>query len=126
MKKAYVSALIASILAGQPVETALANLRTLLVKRGHARLWSQILKATERELTVKLARVTPRVTLAKEGSVDAATITGALAVLGTADAQYDVSIDETLVGGFTVRVGDRVIDKSYKRMLINLYEKITK
>lgn len=127
MKKAYVSALIMSILAGEPVETVLANLRTVLTKRGHERLWSQILRAAERELAVKLARTTPQVTLATVNGADEAAIKAALTTLGVAaDAAYDTVVDETLVGGFTARVGGQVLDKSYKRVLLDLYQKITK
>lgn len=127
MKNAYVAALIDSILAGESVETVLTNLRAVLTKRGHERLWSQILKAAERELTVKLARTTPQVTVATEGGINEVAIKAALTTLGAAaDAAYDTVVDETLVGGFTARVGGQVLDKSYKRVLLDLYQKITK
>jgi F0F1-type ATP synthase delta subunit len=126
MKKAYVTAFVESILAGTPVETALANLREVLKTRGHERLWSQILKVSARELEAKLARVTPQLSVAKAGSTSEADVKAALVTLGAArETAYDTSVDETLVGGFSLRVGGRLLDKSYKRALITLYEKIT-
>jgi F0F1-type ATP synthase delta subunit len=126
MKKAYVTALVESILAGESVETALINLRALMEKRGHLRLLSQVLKAAMRELEVKLKRVVPQVTLAKAGGVSEETIKAALIELGAASEAYDTIIDPSLVGGFSARVRGHLLDKSYKRVLLNLYEKITK
>ena len=39
---------------------------------------------------------------------------------------YHTSIDQTLVGGFTLRARGLLLDKSYKRALLKLYEQITK
>jgi F0F1-type ATP synthase delta subunit len=126
MKKAYVTALVERILAGQAVETSLMNLRALMEKRGHLRLFSQVLKAAMRELEVKLKRVVPQVTLAKAGGVSEEAIKAALAELGAAAEAYDTTIDSSLVRGFSARVRGRLLDKSYKRVLLNFYEKITK
>jgi len=125
MKNAYVTALNDCLLAGMPVETALTELRAVLDKRGHARLWPQIMKATYRILSVKLKRREPAVTVAKEGGVDEAAIKAALERLGVAAATpYATTIDPSLVGGFTLRVKDTLLDASYKRSLKNLYERI--
>ncbi len=126
MKKAYVTALVERILAGESVESALSNLRALMEKRGHFRLFSQVLKAAVRELEVKLRRVVPQVTLAKAGGVSEVTIAAALTELGAVADAYDVTVDQSLVGGFSVRVRGRLLDKSYKRVLVQLYERITK
>jgi len=126
MKKAYVTALVESVLAGKPVEEVLRELKALLVRRGHERLWSQVLKAAQRELEVKERRDTPELTLAKAGVVDESAIAAALKALGAATADYTTTVDETLVGGFTLRVRGLLLDKSYKRALLKLYEQITK
>lgn len=126
MKKAYVTALVESILAGKPVEVVLRELKALLARRGHERLWSQILKAAQRELEVKEKRGTPELVLAKAGAADESAVAAALKALGAATGDYTTTIDETLVGGFTLRVRGLFLDKSYKRALLKLYEQITK
>ena len=127
MKKAYVTALVETILAGKSIELVLADLKALLVRRGHERLWSQILKATARELAVKERRIVPQLVVSKADKVSETTIKEALLVLGAAaDSVYNETVDDTLVGGFTLRVRGLLLDKSYKRVLLNLYEKITK
>lgn len=40
-------------------------------------------------------------------------------------SDVDVVIDETLVGGFTLRTSDKIIDSSYKKSLLDLYRLIT-
>jgi F0F1-type ATP synthase delta subunit len=126
MKNAYVKALASSILAAVPVEEVLTNTKTLLVKRGHMRLWSQILRAAKRELEVKIKQRAPQVAVTKAGQAEDETIKSALATLGAEAEAYTTTIDETLIGGFTARFGGSMIDASYKRALVNLYQKITK
>lgn len=127
MKNAYVTAFTESILAGTPVEAALVNLRAVLQKRGHERLWSQIIKLSARQLEAKLARVTPQLMVARADSVSEAAIKEALLALGAAaDTPHQTRVDETLIGGFVLRVRGQLLDKSYKRALITLYENITK
>mgnify|MGYP001432838449 CR=1 FL=1 len=127
MKKAYITALVETVLAGKPVESVLTQLKALMDKRGHSRLWSQVLKAAERELLVKERRIVPSLIVAQERGVSEDSIKEALTALGMAPQEpYHTSIDQTLVGGFTLRARGLLLDKSYKRALLKLYEQITK
>lgn len=127
MKKDYTKALIESILAGTPIEKALSSLKSLLKRRGHERLLAQILRATLRELVVAERQVAASVSVAAADTVANETIAKALVTLGATDStSYRTTVDKTLVGGFTARVGGMLLDKSYKRSLINLYRTITK
>jgi F0F1-type ATP synthase delta subunit len=123
MKHSYVQALIKSILGGTASEVALDNLKATLVAKGHLRLWSQILRATLRELSVKLKADAPQVAVAKAGSVSNDVLKKAVLTLGS-NIEPTVIVDETLIGGFTVRVKGAVIDASYKRQLLALYRGI--
>ncbi len=126
MKNAYVSALTNSVISGLPIETVLSNTKALLKKRGHERLWSQVLRASYRVLEAKLKQQSVQVKVASSVSYDQATLRRVLDTLGaTADA-YETTIDQTLIGGFTARFHGKLIDQSYKRALLNLYRKITK
>jgi F0F1-type ATP synthase delta subunit len=126
MKHAYVTALVEKILSGMPVEEALTRTKATLQKHGHSRLWSQVLKAAARLLEAKLKSHVPQVTLAKEGGTSEAAILSALAKIGAEGSEYRLTVDQTLIGGMTARFKGTVLDQSYKRVLVDLYRKITK
>jgi F0F1-type ATP synthase delta subunit len=127
MKQAYVTALTNSLLSGLSPEVALVNIKALLSRKGHMRLWPQILRATKRVLEAKLKSHIPQVTVSKSGVVTETKIKSALAMLGVAETEaYTEVVDTTLVGGFTARFKGKLIDQSYKRALVNLYLNITK
>jgi F0F1-type ATP synthase delta subunit len=124
MKKAYVATIVSLVLAGHPVEEVLTKLKTVMAKRGHAKLYVQVLRAAERELAVKLVRATPTVTVAKTGALGEAEIVTALEAVG-AQGESRVAIDPSIIGGHIVKYRDQLLDKSYKRYLLNLYQKLT-
>ena len=127
MKQAYVTALTNCILGGLAIDKALVNTKALLVRKGHQRLWPQILRATKRVLEARLKSSVPQVVVAKIDGVATEKIKSALLALGAAENEaYTVIEDSTLVGGFTARFGGTLLDKSYKRVLVNLYRNITK
>ncbi len=127
MKNAYVTALTNSLLSGLSPEEALLNTKALLARKGHLRLWPQILRATKRVLEAKLKSHVPQVTVAQSGTIAESKIKSALAEIGVAETEsYTEVVDTTLVGGFTARFKGKLIDQSYKRALVNLYLNITK
>ena len=127
MKQAYVTALTNCILGGLDIDKALANTKAVLVSKGHQRLWPQILRATKRVLEARLKSAVPQVAVAKSGAVPAETIKIALLAIGVAENEaYTLIEDDTLVGGFTARFKGTLLDKSYKRVLVDLYRNITK
>lgn len=125
MKNSYVTALTESIIAGESVDEVLASLRKVMEKKGHLRLWSQVLKASARVLASKLRSNAPQVVLATDAGVSEERILKALKALGSEEKNYQKTIDSTLVGGFTARVKDTFYDASHKRLLVDLYRKIT-
>ncbi|MBT9167965.1 MAG: ATP synthase subunit delta [Syntrophomonadaceae bacterium] len=127
MKQSYVTALTNSILGGIAVEEALTNVKMLLIRRGHQRIWPQILRATKRVLEARLKSSVPQVAVAKSGTVPAETIKSALLAISVAENDaHTITEDSTLVGGFTARFKGTLLDKSYKRVLVDLYRNITK
>jgi len=126
MKNSYVTALTNSILSGLPTEQALLNTKALLKKRGHERLWSQVLRASLRVLEAKLKQSNAQITLANPDSLDKSVISQVLKELGAPSDNYTTVIDSTIIGGFKARSASKLIDKSYKTALLNLYRKITK
>jgi F0F1-type ATP synthase delta subunit len=126
MKQVYVTALVDSILKGLDIETALLNTKAVLKKRGHLRLWSQILKAAKRELESRLMANTPQVVVAGEGKVSEEKIKAALIALGANVESYNKTVDSTLIGGFKASFKHQVVDASYKKTLVELYRQIIK
>ena len=127
MKQAYVTALTNSILSGLAIDKALANTKAVLVNKGHLRLWPQILSATKRVLEARLKSAVPQVVVAQVDGVATAKIKSALLAIGASENEaYTVVEDSTLVGGFTARFGGVLLDRSYKRVLVDLYRNITK
>ncbi len=125
MKHIYVTVIVESILAGLPVEEVLARTKRTLTKRGHLRLWSQVLKAAVRELESKLRSAAPEVRVASE-AVTQADIATALRAIGAEEREYRLVVDKTLIGGAVARYQGLVLDTSYKRALVDLYRAITK
>jgi len=67
-----------------------------------------------------------QVTVAKEGGLDKAKLAEVLAVLKVQTETVKTVVDPSLIGGFTVQYRDTVVDKSYKRALLDIYRKVTK
>ncbi len=127
MKQAYVTALTSSLISGTAPEEVLLNIKSLLLRKGHLRLWPQILRATKRVLEAKLKSHSPQVTVAKSCVIAESKIKSALVLIGVAETEaYTEVVDTTLVGGFTACFKGKLIDQSYKRALVNLYLNITK
>jgi hypothetical protein len=125
MKQAYVTAVVAMVPEGKPVETVLANTKAALDKKGHTRLWGAVLRGAVRELTHMLAANAPKIVLAKN---DAATLANAKAALVALQAEGEavVVVDETLIGGFIASAKHQIVDSSYKRALLDVYRKVSK
>lgn len=127
MKYAYVTALTESILTGLPVDTALLNVKSVMERKGHLRLWPQVLRATKRVLESRLASTLPRVIIAKDGLVSKESIESALQKLGVAETKnFSTVVDSSLVGGFVIRFRGLLLDTSYKQALLKLYRAVSK
>ena len=126
MKQAYITALTDMLLTTTKVDEALSQMKTLLAQKGHTRLWPAVLRGTVVALEKKVADETPKVTVAKAGKIDAAALAATLKLLSVAGDTVHTSVDETLIGGFTVQYKDKVVDKSYKRALLDIYRQVTK
>jgi len=126
MKQAYITALTDSLLATENVDEVLVRTEALLTQKGHTRLWPAVLRGVVVELEKRVVDETPEVTVAKEGSVDKAKLAEVLAALKVQTETVKTVVDPSLIGGFTVQYRDTVIDKSYKRALLDIYRKVTK
>ncbi len=95
-----------------------------LKRRGHAGLLPQIVRRLERAQTSKGASVT---VATKEGAEKfAQSIAAALSTLSVGAGEYDLTVDERVVGGYAVRAKGKLIDRTYRTGLVELYQNVTK
>jgi len=115
--------LVEKALAGSP--TNVVNLALLLVRRGRVSLGPQVAEAfseiVDREKGISHADVTSAVALSEDELKDVekrlAEITGGPVVIST-------NVDESLIGGLVVRIGDRLIDGSTRSRLVALKQQL--
>ncbi len=122
--KNYTAAIVALLESGVPAEEVLSNVKANLVKKGHQKLWPQIL----RSLTTALAEVERRagavVRVAKVSDQENAVVQQLLVELG-APQTVRTEIDESLIGGSVVTYQHRRLDNSFKKRLLDLYHQTT-
>ena len=94
-----------------------------LKKRGHLTLLPAIMARVER-LTLKRRAATVVLGKAGDAKTFATSIASALTTLGIQEDDYQVVVDERVVGGFGVLGKGKVIDRTYRTALVSLYQKI--
>ena len=125
MKQTYTAAILDLIDQGIPVDDVLRDVQAVMARRGHTRLYAQVLRTVARMLSARAARagVTVAIARSSDAEVHAAAIKEAVAALAS-EGTYTTTVDPTLIGGFVARSRDRIIDASYKTALLRLYRSI--
>lgn len=97
----------------------------LLRRAGHIRLLPKILATYERATAERARRDGVVVSVAKEGDAHTHTsdIKKAAAEMGASHEALTIRTDETLVGGYSVKTRDKIIDRSFKRALVTIYHR---
>lgn len=126
MHTEYTKALLDIIHDGTPIEAALSGLRTVMTERGHARIYGKVLHNALRILSAHNAYAGAFVTVAAQRDVQAhqTAITAALTQL-KAEPSYQVTVDDSLIGGYVVQANNTIIDASYKKALSEIYHRLT-
>lgn len=95
-----------------------------LKKRGHLSLLPAIVARVERMAGAKAGA---KVVLAKAGDAQkfATSIASALTTMGVPADDYTLVVDERVVGGYVIEGKGKVVDRTYRTALVNLYQKIT-
>lgn len=127
MDKAYATALWKIIQGGVAPKKAVTTLHEALVARGRAGLLPRISKAFARlasraemknSVILKIAREKDRKTALKEAKT-------LLADKSIKASEVSVSIDENLIGGWRLEGRELLRDASYKRQLLDIYERVS-
>lgn len=117
------AALITNALKGGASKDFATKLIAYMKAHGHVSLLPAILRRVERtarsadSAVVTLAHASDAKTLAPK-------IAGALSTLGV-EGDYALSVDENIVGGYSVVARHKVIDQTYRKALVDLYQRIT-
>ena len=115
--------LVEKALAG--VDPLILNLARLLLRRGKTALGPQIREAFQELIDeakgISHATVTSAVPL---GAGDVTAITQKLAGLTGGPVAVETQVDESILGGLVVRIGDRLIDGSTKSKLAALKQRL--
>jgi F-type H+-transporting ATPase subunit delta len=108
------------------VREPVLRLALLLVRRGRAALLPDLAREFERLLDRERGVVTAIVTSAAPLSdADAKAVSERVAALRNAETvRLEQRVDESLIGGLTIRVGDRLIDASVRGRLERLRARI--
>ena len=106
-------------------EEYLSNMKALLKKRGHESLYPSIVRVFV-SLSARETDVAASVSVAKKDDIARykEEILETARAMGLSGVTLNQKVDETLVGGFRVESEDQVVDKSYKRSLIELYRQL--
>lgn len=131
MRASWYSQALYEVLASHKGDDAklLQQFRDTVVRNGHAHMLPKILRSFERLLVKKDREATIEVTSATPLSEkDVAELLKKAPfknVLSSGHRTVVRKVDETITGGVVVRTSMMRVDASYKRMLLELYQKIT-
>ena len=123
LPRSYAIAVKDMLRDGRSFPEVLASLDEVLKSRGHIKLKSAVLRELLRLFEGDQAERVEMI-LAKEGDAKAleGAIKDSLKALNVKDVSR-TSIDDSLIGGYILKNSGHQIDKSYKRALIDLYQK---
>lgn len=122
--KLYAAAFDAAIGAGISPEEASANLVATAKRRGHKHLLSAILRACEN--SSKKAERARTVTVTSAAPLSEEALQGMIARANVGHFDHVVRrVDESLVSGSIIQKGSTRVDASGKKLLLDIYNKLT-
>jgi F0F1-type ATP synthase delta subunit len=123
----YAQALYQMLKEGMRPKEAVAKLRAVLRRQGRERLLSRIEHAFARIATrnEKKNTVTLSIARAKDKRKAQSAVKGLLKEMGISSKELAVEIDESLIGGWRLEGRERLVDASFKKDLLSLYNRVT-
>ena len=127
MEAAYAQALWKLVQGGMEYKKALHALREMLVERGRLSLLPRIARAFERLAAREHSRTTMTLTVARDADIPKARKAAVEELAGAkiAETDLDICLDETLVGGWRLEGREHLVDASFKKYLLSLYNRAT-
>lgn len=121
METAYAQALYEAIEKGIDPKKAIEVLAARLTREGRRALLPRIAKAFARVAERESRKNRTTLSVAREHDVHASL---AAAAAFAEVAKHDVRIDPTLIGGWRLETGDRLVDASYKKHLLEIFTRV--
>ena len=125
MERAYAQALWNAIERGTEASSAVKALHTILEKAGRVSLMPRIGKAFARLAAQDMARTQVTLTVADKShehiAIQEALARGAELQLTAKDIKTHV--DKTIIGGWRLEGNEHLLDASYKKHLLAMYQK---
>ena len=118
MENNYAAALWKSIASGTEPQKAVHALVEILQRHGRRELLPHVLKAFKRQAARELKKTRTQLYVAQKDDI-------ARAMKASGSKNVDVCFDETLIGGWRLQSGEKLVDASFKRYLLDIYKKAT-
>ncbi len=117
METTYARALWNLIANGMKHAEAVKAIAASLEARGRSALMPRVARAFERIAAREMGRTQTVLTVAKEEDAKRA-------MLASGAAEADVIVDPTLIGGWRLMTRDTLVDASWKKHLLSMYNRI--
>jgi F0F1-type ATP synthase delta subunit len=126
MKDRYITAILSLLREQHDVDSVIAGVRDVLIKRNHERLFPSVMRGVLRQLEDSVSGAGPVVVVANEAELARSkdVIKKLLTSLEAKD-EPTIATDNSIIGGVIVSNNYQRIDTSYKRALASLYERVT-
>lgn len=121
----YIQAVRQLLREGHDPEAVFHELKAVLARKGHEKLHAQILRGVAMQIEKDMQGTKAIVTLARteDSTKEKHAIAAALETLGST-SDHETVIDPTIIGGFVLRQGGKMLDTSYKKQLLTLYRSL--
>jgi len=116
LETSYAQALWKMAEKGTDPKKAVSSLSESLKKNGRAELMPRILRAFKRLAQLEEKGKRARIWVARDKDAHSA-----MKASGAGEA--DVCVDESLIGGWRLEKGETLIDASFKKMLLDMYNR---
>lgn len=124
MPEVYAHVLVRMVDKGEAPHAAVQKLHENLTEHGRSALFPKIARAFERLMQKRHQKTDVRLFVADQDDARHAK-NEAEHSLGTAHEQMHVHTDSSLIGGWRVEAGERLVDMSYKKQLLSIFNRAT-
>lgn len=127
MEQAYAQALWKMVEEGVEPKEAVAKLREVLARHGRETLLPRIGRAFARIAARERAKSAVVLSVAREKDARNAKqeAAGVLRELAAGAEDVEIRVDDSLIGGWRLEGRERLVDASYKKSLLSIYNRAT-
>jgi F0F1-type ATP synthase delta subunit len=124
MPEVYAQVLVKMVDKGEAPYVAVHKLQENLAEHGRSALLPKIARAFERLMQKRAQKTDTRLFVARDDDARHAK-NEAEHALGNAHEHMSVHTDASLIGGWRVEAGEKLVDMSYKKQLLSIFNRAT-